>query len=76
MSEEQTCPNCSADVPAGADICPECGLNPQRKLLTFALVVVLLGGAAMWFRFPGGIALVLVGIGLAVTSQLGPTVWA
>lgn len=76
MSEEQTCPNCNADVPAGADICPDCGLNPKRKLFVFALVILLLGGAAMVLTLPGGIALVLIGAGLAVTSRIGPTIWA
>ena len=76
MPAEQTCPNCSADVPEGADVCPECGLNPKWKLFIFALVVVLLGGTAMWLRFPGGIVFVLIGAGLAVTSQIGPTIWA
>lgn len=76
MANQETCPNCDADVPAGANVCPDCGLNPKRKLLTFGLVVVLLGGAAMWFEIPGGLALVLIGGGLALTSRLGPTEWA
>jgi len=76
MADQQTCPNCDADVPAGADVCPDCGLNPKRKLFVFGMVVVLVGSAGMWFGVPGGIALVLIGGGLAFTSRLGPTEWA
>lgn len=76
MAEQSTCPNCKADVPDDADICPDCGLHPKRKLYMFSMVVLLLGGAAMWLALPGGLALVLIGAGLAVTSRIGPTVWA
>lgn len=76
MSEQQTCPNCDAEVPDGADVCPDCGLNPKRKLFVFSLVIVLVGGAAMWFKITGGTVIVLLGLGLGVASRLGPTVWA
>ncbi|MCK6500707.1 MAG: zinc ribbon domain-containing protein [Nitrospira sp.] len=29
MSTPETCPNCGADVPAGARACPECGADDR-----------------------------------------------
>lgn len=76
MAEQGTCPNCSADVPEGVDTCPDCGLTPKRKLFTFALVVILIGGTITWAGLPGGLGVIFLGAGLAVASRLGPTVWA
>jgi len=76
MSDEPTCPNCRAEVPEGADVCPDCGLAPKRKLFQFALVVVMVGGLGMWLTVPGALVVVFVGVGLAVASRIGPTIWA
>jgi len=76
MSEGGTCPNCREAVPEGADVCPACGLNPKRKLFQFALFVMMIGGLAMWMTIPGAILVVLIGAVLAITSRIGPTVWA
>jgi hypothetical protein len=76
MSDPSRCPNCWSDVPEDADRCPVCGLNPKLKLLQFGLAVVMIGGLGMWLEIPGAVVLVLVGAGLAVTSRIGPTIWA
>jgi hypothetical protein len=76
MSDGGTCPNCREPVPEGADVCPTCGLNPKGRLFQFALVVVMIGGLAMWLTIPGAVVIVLVGALLAVSSQVGPTIWA
>lgn len=75
MSDENRCPRCGSAVEAGADSCPGCGLAPQRKLLQFGLVVVAAGGLALYLSVLVGAGLVVLGTGLAVASQLGPTVW-
>jgi len=76
MSDSPTCPNCWSEVPEDADSCPTCGLEPKRKLLQFGLAVVMVGGLGMWLEIPGAVLLVMVGGGLAVTSRIGPTIWA
>ncbi|PSP62138.1 hypothetical protein BRC73_00815 [Halobacteriales archaeon QH_7_66_37] len=76
MADGGTCPNCREGVPDGADVCPHCGLNPKQRLFQFALGVVMVGGLAMWLTIPGALLIVIVGVGLAVTSRIGPTVWA
>lgn len=75
MSDKNRCPRCQSTVEAGADACPECGLAPQRKLLQFGLVVVAAGGLALYRSVLAGSVLVVLGTGVAVASQLGPTVW-
>jgi hypothetical protein len=75
MSDEDTCPRCRSTVPSGDNTCPECGLDPQRKLFQFGLGLAIVGGGTLWFSVLIGAVLVVLGTGLAVASQLGPTVW-
>ena len=75
MPDEPVCPNCGSEVPDGGDVCPVCGLNPKR-MFQAALVVVMLGSLGMWLTVPGALLVVILGAGLAVTSRIGPTIWA
>jgi hypothetical protein len=51
-------------------VCPNCGSEvPDGG-------VVMLGGLGMWLTVPGALLIIILGAGLAVTSRIGPTIWA
>ena len=60
---ERLCTNCRADIPNGADVCPQCGVfagdvfdgrrpkPPRKPIMILPLVLLVLAGAGGWWFY-------------------------